>query len=384
MMTPTEFARPVFRDNQPHMRLSGLRRLESQRLMTRLANQMEASTFGEAMITLDRLLRLWPEDEDLLETKVFLELQIAAGPPGELRCLGRHTADIRSVDFTPDGLLALSASGGKLENGVYVEGVGNAVCVWEVATGKRVLQFRGHESQIAGAVFAPDGSLIGSRRGNLALWDAQTGRCRCRMEHKARTVSGLAISPTGSHVVAGSDDSLLRLWDAQNGCQTGRLTGHAAGVTGVTFSRDGAWILSGSYDRTARLWDARTGKEVLCLAGHSLSVLSVAFSPLGCLAATAGTDKSIRLWNLPGGEEVHCMKGHANQVNSIVFTPDGRRLLSGSSDNTIRVWDVALGQELYRLEGHTDNVMSVAISASGKLILSGSRDATVRLWHLPT
>ena len=40
------------------------------------------------------------------------------------------------------------------------------------------------------------------------------------------------------------------------------LTGHSDTVTSVAYSPDGKHIISGSWDSTVKVWNAATGKEV--------------------------------------------------------------------------------------------------------------------------
>ena len=40
------------------------------------------------------------------------------------------------------------------------------------------------------------------------------------------------------------------------------LTGHSDTVTSVAYSPDGKHIVSGSWDSTVKVWNAATGKEV--------------------------------------------------------------------------------------------------------------------------
>ena len=60
------------------------------------------------------------------------------------------------------------------------------------------------------------------------------------------------------------------------------LQGHTDSVSSVAFSPDGRHIVSGSFDKTIRVWDVQTGGQVgNPLQGHTSSVNSVAFSPDG-------------------------------------------------------------------------------------------------------
>jgi hypothetical protein len=73
---------------------------------------------------------------------------------------------ISSVAFSPDGRYALTA------------GFDGIPKLYEVATGKRVMNFQGHKLHAYSAVFSADGGRIitGSGDGTMRLWDVKSGR----------------------------------------------------------------------------------------------------------------------------------------------------------------------------------------------------------------
>jgi WD40 repeat protein len=68
------------------------------------------------------------------------------------------------------------------------------------------------------------------------------------------SVSSVAFSPDGQHIVSGSWDRTIRVWNAMTGeTAAGPFTGHTGWVESVAFSPDGQYIVSGSIDRTIRV-----------------------------------------------------------------------------------------------------------------------------------
>ena len=106
------------------------------------------------------------------------------------------------------------------------------------------------------------------------------------LEGHSNSVTSVAFSPNGKHVVSGSHEKTLRLWDAATGALQQTLEGHSDWVTSVAFSPNSKQVVSGSRDKTLRLWDAATGALQQTLEGYSDWVSSVAFSPKGKLIPT--------------------------------------------------------------------------------------------------
>ncbi|KAJ6538178.1 quinon protein alcohol dehydrogenase-like superfamily, partial [Mycena vulgaris] len=233
---------------------------------------------------------------------------------------------------------------------------------------------RGHLDSVTSVAYSPDGTHIvsGSNDNTVRVWDAETQtQIRAPLRGHTDWVQSVAFSADGTHIVSGSDDSTVRVWDAETQTQIGApLEGHTSEVTSVVFSPDGTLIVSGSRDNTVCVWDAETHTQIGApLRGHTSWVQSVAFSSDGTHIVSGSSDNT----------------GHTLMVNSVAFSPDGTHIVSGSNDNTVRVWDAETQTQIgASLEGHTSEVTSVAFSADGTHIVSGSDDNTVRVWDAET
>src|SRR6266581_1804845 len=88
-------------------------------------------------------------------------------------------------------------------------------------------------------------------------------------------ITGIAWSPDGKVLAAGSDDMKVYLWDMQKGQFPHILTGHSDVVLCVDWSPDARVLASGSNDETIRLWDIQTGQLLQTLTGHSDNILCI-------------------------------------------------------------------------------------------------------------
>jgi WD40 repeat protein len=152
-------------------------------------------------------------------------------------------------------------------------------------------------------------------------------------------VPSAAISPDGTLLASGGEDSLVILWDMADGQLVRVLEGHTGAVLALAFSPDGRTLASGNADQTVILWDVATGEMIRSLVGHADAVTALTFSPDGTLLATGGMD-AVRLWDAVTGGELAVLEGHAGLVSSLAFSSDGQRLVSRGADGSVRLWGV--------------------------------------------
>jgi WD40 repeat protein len=82
------------------------------------------------------------------------------------------------------------------------------VCVWDVQTGRPLLELAGHEDAVTCLAYSPDGRLLASGGDDraLRLWDAATGKERAlrRLETQVKAV---CFSPDGRHLYTGNGNT---------------------------------------------------------------------------------------------------------------------------------------------------------------------------------
>jgi len=76
----------------------------------------------------------------------------------------------------------------------------------------------------------------------------------------ANSVTSLAITPDGKHIVSGSLDRTIKIWDMKSGECINTLEGHTNSIFSLSITPDEKHIVSGSWDDTIKIWDFKSGE----------------------------------------------------------------------------------------------------------------------------
>jgi WD40 repeat protein len=134
----------------------------------------------------------------------------------------------------------------------------NQLHFWEVNTGKERQRVELTDARIDKLLLltvSPDSLLVatGESTGDIQLVDLETGKLLRRLRG-AGEIQLLAFSP-GSQLLASAAERTVQLWDVKTGSELCQLTAHGETITGLAFSPDGKHLLTASRDSTALVWD---------------------------------------------------------------------------------------------------------------------------------
>jgi eukaryotic-like serine/threonine-protein kinase len=317
--------------------------------------------------------------------------------------------------FSPDGQ-RLATHGGT-----------SIIRLWEPASGRELLQLKGHTEPVHDVDFSHDGRLLASVSafGTLKLWsalpgreiqrnpslpwelahtsdgrkvanaylmdqiavrDPHSGQLLAQLRRQRRTTTALTISPDDRLLAAGDHFGEIAIWELASGRLLRTWRAHEFFVAKVAYTRDGRFFLSSGGDGRLRLWDAEGARELRTFESTTNYAGYFDVSPDGRRLAI-GYGKALRLWNLETGQCEKELPGHSELVYSAQFTPDGKRVMTTGMDQSLRVWNAVSGRSLatWKLRG---DAFVFAISPDGKRVAlrvtqgvaCGTDAPTLELW----
>jgi WD40 repeat protein/serine/threonine protein kinase len=210
-------------------------------------------------------------------------------------------------------------------------GPGDAVSVWDVATGQLVAQRRlGTVNAISltrdgGALFAYES--VQRLEGKAAGWLLSGDLSRVTpLEHEG-DLSEATFSPDGARLATLSFDGNARIWSRDGVLEA--VLPHAGPVAHAAWSSDGSWLATGTFAGTLTVWERAGWRARKAIEAHANYIAALAIDGGDTLIASAAGDGLVKVWDVESLLQVaRIPTGEA--VTQLAFDRD-RLLASGRS-----------------------------------------------------
>lgn len=292
----------------------------------------------------------------------------------------QHKGSVLSIAFSP------------IENKVL--SIGNDLVVWDLTTGKVLLQLDEPTSIFQSALFSADGNTIialselDNDQNTLIAIDLLSGNIISRFVFDG-TAPKLSLSQQNSWAVIAQnyDNEKLRLqvWDWRREQKVAEkdfdVTYNVYG-----YQIDNSKILSVDSDVTVVMWDVYTGNNILsgevCKSAIRTMILSTNAEKVA-IGCDEGTIKVLDTQNLNElmsvSQDENTDDLTFNPVFAMGFNADASRLITGGSDGTAIVWDIETQTELARMP-HEGSIQQVAFNPVENWVISWGRETMITAW----
>lgn len=286
------------------------------------------------------------------------------------------SAEVRASSFSPDGerLATISSFG--------------HVHVWDIASGKRVVETEVPSIFTHSIEISPDGktlAVIGSG-GTVWLLDAASGKSRIPDDVHVDEVKRVAMSADGKRVLSSSERKMI-LWNVEE--QTSLFVKDVF-VPAIALSPDGKRFAARESSGMLSFYGNDSGEPAWTGETHRHSH-AIAYSPDSRYLAVpaAGDARAINVIDFSDDSVAKATTTSDNPVSCAWFA-DGKRLAGGTNDGTVRIWRTSDMREVAAFDDRQGNgaVVDLAVHPDGKLlaaIVARSGDAgSARLWNIAT
>ena len=291
---------------------------------------------------------------------------LAASPHGDVVAIGGRrqvllyspaSRQLRGVLPFPEGdcrTLRFSRNARLLLGGGGVAAKSGRVVLWDVASGKRLIELGDEYDEVLAADISADQRLValGGSSKVVRLLTTADGQVESEITKHTDWITSLAFSPDSVLLATGDRAGNLFLWESFGAREWAVLKGHAGGITATSWRADGLLLATAAEDGTIHLWDADQGKKVRSWSAHGGGVADVRWLKDGRLVST-GRDRNVKLWKADGKLERDF--GDLSDIGTCATVNDDQSLVIAADwAGRVEVFKLADGKRLGQIDSNPE------------------------------
>jgi len=243
---------------------------------------------------------------------------------------------VSSVSWTADGAHLAVGTGT------------NATQIWDIARGAQLRSMDGHSARVSSMSWNQHLLSTGSKDSTIVNHDVRVqGHAVSTLRGHDQEVCGLKWSPDGTQLASGGNDNIVNIWEP-GASGTGstapvhRFSEHQAAVKALAWCPWQDHLLAtggGTADRCIRFWDTQAGRCKNTINTKS-QVCSLLWSKheKEIISSHGFSQNQLCVWSYPKMTKMAELTGHTSRVLHLAASPDGETVVSGAADETLRFW----------------------------------------------
>lgn len=223
----------------------------------------------------------------------------------------------------------------------------SVVQLWNVERKKCMRVMRSHTARVG--ALAWNNHILSSASRDMRIVNHDVRIAAHEVAHLVgheQEICGLKWSPDGTQLASGGNDNLVMIWDASAGSSgpRHRFADSAAAVKALAWCPWQPKLLAaggGTADRHIRFYNTLSGSLVNSIDTKS-QVCSLVWSrhEKEILSGHGFSQNQLSVWKYPSMVKVADLHGHTSRVLHTALSADGSTVCSAAADETLRFWKV--------------------------------------------
>jgi len=266
---------------------------------------------------------------------------------------------------------------------------------WHQAQENSLLVLPGHQQDVEGLAFFPDGQRFATCASRLVrIWDVATGSVLQELRAPDGTLFAVAISPDGN-TLASPKRWHLYVWDLVSGRLTHDLDADMSPASEPRFSGDGNTLFSTDWTGIGKWWDLTSGTQTRTLVVHAPSAAmtdplepgaapaAYAWSRDSQRLATGALNDVVRIVDLDRGTSV-LVPMLDGRVLALSFTPDEKRLVCATDNGLVRVIDIDSLKLIHSVQLPLRTLVGADFDTGGEQLVTIDEQQQGQVWKVRT